>query len=195
MARRQSSSMAGNCASISDRPSLLDTAGYMDFERVYPAPPETPKAAARYEAIFSKVKEALRPVAAVRRPSSSERRTNAGSPSDVVAGTSAAVLGHSAQRAVEPSGGLPPRPPPLPSKVKLPSVPAPSSKCAAGHQTRRSMRFHGRLDRSRLRACFPNCLKVVQRLACFGQMQRNLKMINRAIYISKRGRVFRLKLS
>ena len=37
---------------------LLDAESYEDFVRVYPAPADAPKQAARYEGIFSRVREA-----------------------------------------------------------------------------------------------------------------------------------------
>eukprot|EP00928_Gymnodinium_smaydae_P047659 TRINITY_DN31814_c0_g1_i1.p1 TRINITY_DN31814_c0_g1~~TRINITY_DN31814_c0_g1_i1.p1 ORF type:complete len:694 (+),score=126.50 TRINITY_DN31814_c0_g1_i1:44-2125(+) len=54
-------------------PSPLECAEYKDFERVYPAPANASKLAARYEAIFSRMRESFRPVLAAaprRRPAS-----------------------------------------------------------------------------------------------------------------------------
>eukprot|EP00746_Dinoflagellata_sp_MGD_P080768 gnl/MRDRNA2_/MRDRNA2_32203_c0_seq1.p1 gnl/MRDRNA2_/MRDRNA2_32203_c0~~gnl/MRDRNA2_/MRDRNA2_32203_c0_seq1.p1 ORF type:complete len:637 (+),score=110.75 gnl/MRDRNA2_/MRDRNA2_32203_c0_seq1:141-2051(+) len=117
----------GSPAVNDNNASLLETPFYKDFERVYPAPVDTPKAAARYEAILTRVTEVFRPVATLRRPSPSERAISPG-PSDSAAAEKSSRSGYVAERAAQPSAsssssgfGLPPKLPPTTSKSKPPA--------------------------------------------------------------------------
>lgn len=85
--------------------SPLDGLTFGDFERVYPAPPDAPKAAARYERILARVSEVFRPVAAAKpRPGSSSLGPRGPQRPEALplAGKRAPNAG--------PGAGLPPRP-------------------------------------------------------------------------------------
>eukprot|EP00930_Biecheleria_cincta_P102936 TRINITY_DN9479_c0_g3_i1.p1 TRINITY_DN9479_c0_g3~~TRINITY_DN9479_c0_g3_i1.p1 ORF type:complete len:664 (-),score=108.74 TRINITY_DN9479_c0_g3_i1:13-1962(-) len=86
---------------------LLDAESYEDFVRVYPAAADAPKLAARYESIFSRVREVFRPVASMR----AKRPSSAG---EKAAGPAIAAGYVAGRKEPAPAGAGPRLPPRLP---------------------------------------------------------------------------------